>query len=364
MQKKILERILLAVVSVVLLLALAAAAALHYGAEALKSRVEEALGPDSEVGAVNVAWTSIVIDDVRIRAPAGWPAQDALRAKRIVVVPDLNELLSASVRINRIIVEDAYLSVLRTREGRMRLLPDMLERPRKAGTEAAPRDILIRAIQLRGGVVEFFDASIRATPHKMRMEQIHGDLTKLRLPALTGRSDLLLTGKLKGARTDGKLAFKGWMELATKNSELSMELENVDLVTMQPYLIKASETGVRRGTLDLKLRSTVRNQQLHAPGTLTLKGLELESSGPLGTFMGMPRQAVLAGMKDRKDRIMVPFTLDGRLDDPQFSLNDSLARRIGAGMAGLLGITIEGLAREAGSAAQGIGGAMRKLFGK
>jgi hypothetical protein len=42
--------------------------------------------------------------------------------------------------------------------------------------------------------------------------------------------------------------------------------------------------------------------------------------------MGLPRQAVLGTLKDRNDRIAIRFTLDGDLNDPRFSLNESVAK--------------------------------------
>ena len=41
-----------------------------------------------------------------------------------------------------------------------------------------------------------------------------------------------------------------------------------------------------------------------------------------------------------------------------------LAKRLGAGFADTLGVSIEGLARGAGNAARGVGDTIRKLFGK
>jgi hypothetical protein len=157
----------------------------------------------------------------------------------------------------------------------------------------------------------------------------------------------------------------GWAEIAQKNSDISLRLAGVDLVALQPYLIKAAETGVKRGSLDLSLKSTVHNNRLHAPGMITLNNLELAPTGSgFGTFMGIPRQSVVGALKNRNGQIAIHFTLDGNLDDPAFSLNESFARRVGASVAESLGISIEGLTRGIGGAAEGIGGAVKRLFGK
>ena len=355
---------ILAVVAV--LLVAAAYGAFHFAVQGLKSKVEEALGPAGEVSAIRVADGGVEIVGLRIRgegAYGDWPAEDQLRAERILVVPDLRSLLSSKVRINSITVEGGYLSLLRTHDGHLRLLPSLLERPK---TDSTPGPAVeIGSVKLRGSAMEFFDASVRKPPLKLRLEQLNATLDHLSLPGLMGQSKLELDGVVKGARRDGKVSLKGNIELASKDSVLTTQLRGVDLVTLQPYLVKAAETGVRRGTLDMDLKSTVQRNHLRAPGTLTLTGLELASGG---TFMGMPRNAVVSMLKNRNDQIKVSFTLDGNLDDPKFALNENFATRVGASMAEGLGVSLGGLAKGVGSASssavKGVGDAVGKLFGK
>jgi hypothetical protein len=141
-------------------------------------------------------------------------------------------------------------------------------------------------------------------------------------------------------------------------------LRQVDVRVFQPYLIQAAETGVKRGTLDLDLPATVSDNVLKAPGKLTLTSLELSSGN---TFMGMPRAAVVGLLKDRNQRISVDFTLQGRLDDPAFSLNEGFSTRVATSVAESLGVSLGGLVRGVGSAGssvvKGVGEAVAKLFG-
>ena len=362
-----LKRWTLIAVAAVVAIAAAGAVGLHFATKALKGQVQQVLGPESEVGEIALGWSAVEVHRLRIKAPKGWPAEDTLRAERIVIVPDLRALLSASVRVHRITVEEAYLSVLRSREGRLRVVPSLLEKKSKEAGKAdltAPA-VTIGTIELRDSVLEFFDASVRQPAHKLRLEQLQATVEGLRVPDLSGRTQIQLEGVVKGVQRNGRLSVRGWAELTSKDSEITTRLRGVDLVAFQPYLIKASETGVRRGTLDLDLKSTVRKNALHAPGTLTLTGLELApGEGALGTFMGMPRQAALAALKNRNDQIRMQFTLEGNLNDPKFSLNESFARRIGSGIAETLGVSFEGLARGVGEATRGVGDTVRRLFGK
>jgi hypothetical protein len=344
---------------------LAATVGLHFATKALKSQVEQALGPESEVGEIVAGWSTIEVRRVRIRGPRGWPAADTLRAQRIVIAPDLRSLVSGQIRIGRIDIDQAYLSVLRTRDGRLRLLPSLLEKPKQAGSTSTAPAVSIDAIKLSDGVLEFFDATVRRPAHKIRLEQLHAKVDNLEVSSLSGRTHIDLKGTIKGAHRNGTMTIAGWTELADKNSELSTRLRGVDLIALQPYLIKAAESGVRRGTMDLDIKSKVRKNQLNAPGTITLRGLELAPSGSgTGTFMGVPRQAVVSSLKDRDGKIVVQFVLEGNLNDPQFSLNENFAMRMGTSVAALLGISIEGLARGVGGTAEGLGSAIKNLFGQ
>lgn len=346
------------------------AGGLYFGAKALKGRVEQALGPESEIGEIRLGLTAVEVLKLRIKAPAGWPAPDTLRAERIRIAPDLLALLSARVNISSIVVVGGYVSALRSSDGRLRVVPSLLE---KKGEDAGKGpEVAVGTIELQDGVLEFFDATVKKPAHKIRLEQLQAKVTDLHLPDLKARSTLRLDGVLKGVRSDGKILIDGWMEFASKDSDLRNTLRGVDLIALQPYLLKASEGGVRKGTLHLDLQSTIKANHLHAPGTLTLNGLELESGG---TFMGMPRAAVVGLMKDKSDKITIKFTLDGKLDDPNFKLNEGFSTRVASSLGDVLGVSVEGLAKgvgaigqkgveAAGGAAEGVGKAVKGLFGK
>ena len=365
MKTNLLKRIGWAFAVLLIVLGLAATLGLHFATNALKTQVEKALGPESEVGEIILGWSTIEIREIRIHAPQGWPSQDTLRAEKIVIEPDLRGLLSAQVHLQRITVEGGYLSILRSREGNVRLLPSLLDKPTEEAENHPPAmPVSIGMVELNTAVIEFFDASIRKTPHKLRLEQMHARIEDLQFPALDQNTQIQLDGVVKGRQSDGKLELNGWMRLDNRDSDINTRLRGVDLIAFQPYLVKASETSVRKGSLDLDLNSVIRENRLHAPGTITLSNLELASSGgAFSTFMGMPRQAVVSALKNRDGKITIQFTLEGNIKDPHFSLNESLAQRTGTAIAESLGVSIEGLASGVGSATHGVGNAIGRLLG-
>ncbi len=190
---------------------------------------------------------------------------------------------------------------------------------------------------------------MRQPPLALRLTDIDARIGPL-APQRAAHIDLNAT--VKGPRRDGRLRIEGEFTAASRDAALQIGLRGVDLLALQPYLGRVSDGGVRGGTLDLDVRPTVKRQQLHAPGRMTLTGLELGSSG----LAGVPRQAVLAFMTNN-ERIELDFTLEGRLDDPAFSLNENLATRFASALAGKLGVSVGGVV-------EGLGGVVRGLFGR
>ena len=118
----------LAFIALALLLALGAAVAgYRLALQRLHGALAQALGPNASVGALRVGWRGLEASEVRIRAAAhasskrgDWPAEDELRARRIVVEPALDSLWRDGWRLRRITVEGGYVSALR-RDGRIRI---------------------------------------------------------------------------------------------------------------------------------------------------------------------------------------------------------------------------------------------------
>ena len=364
-----LKRLLLIVGGTLAVIALLIVVGLQLGARALQGKVIAALGPRAEVGSTSIGWTGVVLTGVRVRSDrAHWPADDELRAERIVVVPDLRGLIGVEIRIARIRVEGGYLSVFRTRAGKVKLLPALLERNAADRTPAALPAVTIGKIELHAAAIDFFDASVRQPAVLQRLEHIEASLTDLRLPALSGRSTLKVEGVHKGVAKNGTVSLAGTVEFSNLDSKIALRLRGVDLLAFQPYLIKAIETGVRHGAIDLDLDATVRKRRLNAPGTLVIDGLDLAPSEGHGGFAGLSRQALVAFMKDRKENITVHFTLDGNLDDPNYSLNENFATRVASALGEIVGVSVEGVVRGvgevAGEAAKGVGTAVKQLFGR
>jgi hypothetical protein len=326
----------------------------------LKHKVSEALGPGSEIADIHVGWSSVDVVALRMEGSRGWPAADSFRAERIAIVPSAWGVFSGQFRVHSITIFRPYLSALRTRDGQLQVVPSLLSgakgksQPAPASPLAPPADtVSIGLITLRDGLLDFFDATVAQPPLKIQLEQVQATVVDVVVPSLTGKTRFDVAAVLKGVQHDGSVIIAGWVEIATKDSSVKTTLRSVDLLALEPYLIKTRERGVKNGLLDLDLQSDVRQDRLQAHGRLTISGLELApAQGSFGTFMGLPRDAVVASLKNTHDKIAVNFILEGDIDNPQFSLNESLSERLASSMAEALGVSLGGLAKGAGSLGQ------------
>lgn len=349
---------------VLLALAALAVAATHVATRQLHAVVIEALGPRASLESLSIGWRGVELRGLVITAAArGWPAREELRAERVRVLPSWRSLVGRGWHVAKVEVTGGYLSMQRTRDGRLRVLPALLESRRddapaaRGDAAAEPAAVHVHSVVLTGTTVDFHDASLARGPHRLRLERLDAQVDGLVLPALDQPLDVELSATLKGARHDGSLSVKGTLTPATRDAKLAARARGIDLVVLQPYLLKVAESGVRSGRLDLTLDANVKSQRLSAPGVVTLTDLELGGGdGVLGTIAGVPRQAVLAAMK-RNGRIEVRFTLEGRLDDPSFSVNDHFAMRLASGLAEVLGVSVGGVV-------EGVGNVIKGLFGR
>ena len=366
------------VLAVLLFLGIGMVAGYHIGVRLLRNKIADALGPGTSIAELKVNWFSLDLLRVSIEAPKGWPAARTLHAERVRIVPSLRSLLTDRIHIASIVFEKPYLSVVRTSR-KWLMLPGLTETegPR-TNTEAdrsyAPT-VTISKVALQDGVVELFDTTVSHPPLKTRLERLDAVIHDIEAPALKSKTRFELAAIVKGIRRDGRAKVSGWVGPARRNSSSKITLEGVDLVSLQPYLVKVGEAQVRKGTLDLRLGSEVQGDRLDGKGKIIIRDLELAPArGFLETFMGIPRGAVINFLKNQDDAIDVDFILAGDISNPSFSINEAIATRVAMGMAAQLGVSFRDMAENFGTlgrrsvegasgVARGIGSVVRGLFG-
>ncbi|HXZ10539.1 MAG TPA: DUF748 domain-containing protein [Paraburkholderia sp.] len=367
-------RVAVAIGGIVVVLIGATLAGLHLVQYEVKERVIAALGPLGSAGSIDVGLTSVRLTDVRLKPPKGWPASDPLHADEVTLTPDIRELLQQRVHLRNVVVSGFTLTVVRTADSRLELMPNLRESLNSnassspnAPATALPAEKLIDHIEFRQGKFVFYDYSVSQPAYRITITDASATVDHIHLPDLTEPTTLNVNGSLKGPSHTGTVSFGGWIKVASLDSQTTTTLRGVDITTLDPYLLKkaGAKAQVTGGTLDMTVESTVRHYQLHAPGTVTLHQLQLADTGnPLDTFLSIPTKAVVAALKQHNGDITMHFVLDGNLRDPKFSLRESLLTKVANGFASALGVSVEGVAKGAGETVKGLGNALLNLIGR
>jgi len=347
------------------------AGGLLFAANDARARILQALGPRATVGAISLGYPTVTLHDVRVAAdprPGAWPAAEEFEAREVAVDIDAASLWAyrrgAPLRIADIRVRDGTLVMLHT-PGHLTLLPSLRDSARAAAgavhdARVAPAGALqIAHIGFDAMAVELVDRALPdGRPHPVRFAQVTGSVANLALPGLAQPIAIDLQGALRGAERDGQVSLKGRLSPAARDADLALRLAGVDMTALQPWLLRLGERPVRHGTLDLALDARAVQGQLHAPGQLTMTGLEFADEG--GTFAGVERRAVLAALR-RDGRITLRFTLEGRMDDPKSVLDEHLGLRLAGGLGEAVGSGVKGVVSGVGQALHGLlgGGADR-----
>ncbi|ASL44423.1 hypothetical protein bAD24_I13120 [Burkholderia sp. AD24] len=368
------KRWIVAVGGVLLVLIVVAIGALQFAQREVKARVIAALGPLGSAERIDVGLTSVHLTNVVLKAPPGWPAGDPLRADEITLTPDIRDLIARRMHLRSVVVRGFDMAVLRAKDGTVGLLPNLRQSVNQADNQASgaavpatPREKLVDHIRFEQGNFHFYDMTVGPPAFKVTVSNANATVDHLHLPALTEPTNVDLTGSIKGPAHTGTVSFNGWIKIASKDSQTTSTLRGVDVTMLDPYLVKktGAKAQIAGGTVDLTVESTVRNYQLHAPGTVTVHNLQLADSGdPLDTFMSIPTKAAIAALKAHNGDITLHFVLDGNLRDPKFSVREGIVKRIGADFAKTLGVSVEGVAKGAGETVKGLGNALKSLLGQ
>ncbi|AOB30459.1 hypothetical protein AKI39_06755 [Bordetella sp. H567] len=354
----------------VLLIVLIAVGALHIASRLVISRIQDIMGDKGHAAHIDVGWTRIVLQDVEIGAPPDWPSRQTLRAARVTLEPDWRALLSDRIDIRRVEVSDYYLSILRSADGSLQILPTLRQRAREraeARGEATEeqghpkRETAVGLLVLDKGRLDFFDGRIAKTPYRVPFENVHAEIGPLHAPANDEHTQIKMKGQMVGKQRRGTVTVDGWLALPSHDTDMRTTTSGADVGLLAPYLQRHAPSLLAAGQLDLDMTTHVRDQRLSAQGKAKLRDLEFNNSSSLST---LPRRAIIAALEDRKGEVSFEFTLQGSLKDPKFSLTDDLSTRIVGGFAKAVGVSVEGVAEGVGSAVKGLGGAIGELLGK
>jgi hypothetical protein len=126
--------------------------------------------------------------------------------------------------------------------------------------------------------------------------------------------------------------------------ELDGRLQEFQMPQLTPYTRAHLGHRLNSGQLNAELAFRIDGRTLGGEQQLTIDGLELEAvpSPELEAFekqLGMPLDAALGLLQDKKGNVRLKLPLGGSLDDPEFDLGDAIGQAVAkASQSAILGI--------------------------
>jgi uncharacterized protein involved in outer membrane biogenesis len=261
-----------------------------------------------------------------------------------------------------------YLRLQSDRKGKLSSpLPGSPPEARAGEKEGAAPPVEVKNLKIEGGELLYLDGKIARQPYPIRITDIDLTADQLSFPADDRNTDWRLSARIPGNQGTGALTSSGNTVLKTLDTSAKVSLRNLDLTSFKPYLLKEGDVDVSRGFLDLDVNVGIRKRVLYAPAHSVLRDLQFVGGGGLkDEFLGVPRHLVVDALKANNNQIDIDFVLEGSLDNPKFSLRESMITRFTVGLARKLGLSvIETGGRviiQSGKILKGVGDVMKQIF--
>lgn len=314
----------------------------------LKAQVEKALGENVKAGAVSISWGKVTVEDLTFLRDG----ETVGRIKAVNIKADFMSILKKRLSISKVEVNEPYFKLLIDNKGKL-ILPVAIPEKKKENAEDEQKKkepqakesmpVEIKTLVVKNGKIDFEDRSA-AKPVFLKFEDLRVDVKDVVYPFINKWTEYEVSSQLAGGRQKGSINATGTTNLINDETKVKTVLKNIDLALLRPYIEKKGEVKIEQGFLDMEMDAGIVKKRIRAPGSITIKDLQLASvKGVGGTFMGVPMSMVLSFLKNNNNEIGIDFVLEGDLGNPQFNIRENLARRFSLGLADILGFSIRGV---------------------
>ena len=240
----------------------------------------------------------------------------------------------------------------------------------------SPTQVNVRGLKISQGEVLVLDGKVSTPPHPMRFTDVSLSVDQAAIPPQDTWTAYECSLNIPGKENTGILRKSGKTKLKSLDTVSKVSLQGLDITTVKPYILKAGDVDVTRGTVSLDVDLHIDKRNLNSPAKAVLRNLQFAPSKGAGEkFMAIPRSAVISFLQANNNEIALDFVVVGSIDDPKFSLSETMATRFAVQFADKLGLGVvkagEKLITEPGKGLRGLGESLKetskglqKLFNK
>jgi hypothetical protein len=187
----------------------------------------------------------------------------------------------------------------------------------------APPRVDVGRVTIDGGDFRFTDLSVEPNVH-VSLSAFGGTLSGLSSENLA-RADVGLKGKVDGVgpvEITGKLDPLG----AQKYVGLKIDVTNVDLLFLSPYLGKYAGYELARGQLVIDSKILVDGDSVDSSNVVTLRQFTFGAATPSPSATALPVRLGVALLKDTDGKIVIDLPVQGSLSNPDFRVGKVVLR--------------------------------------
>ncbi len=315
-----------------------------YAVKFIEARIQKMIGPGFTIAQIKVKTAHLSIQGIRFEDPR--TKQEFLKIEEIRIYPDLLSFLKKRLYIREWILLRPYFFFYRTQEGafvgpwvsvqREEKSQDVSGKEERKERETFP--IRIDRFQIEKGSIDFDDMKTGQPPAQIRLKELDMEMKHIEYPLVSFRSPIELKGRIKGDKKTGEIASKGWIDLVSSDMETSLKFREVELKTFEPYYRKRVSAEIESGYVNMDAQIAIKGKVINTPVKLEVSDFRVKEEG---TVFYIPAKTLRSRLKGKGNRIEVQFRVKGRLDDPQFKLQETFLIRVGVGLAEAIGLPIK-----------------------
>jgi hypothetical protein len=318
----------------------------YYGVKLVQAQLQKMLGPGFTLKEIQVRLTHLSMKGIQYEGLH--TKKKYLWIEEIKIYPAILSLFVGPLRIRDFSIREPSLFFYRTKEG---VFVGPWAVPKKEEREEPPGDQeqkerehvfpKIDRLRIQMGSVDFEDWKPGEPPAQLKLSEIDLEMREIQYPFHSTRSPIELRGK---TGKDGEILTKGWINLKTTDMETSLNVRQIEVKLFEPYYRKRVSAEIDSGYMAMDAKITLKEKIIDAPGKLELAHLHIK--GEEGTVFWIPAKTLISLLKEKGDRIEVAFHMKGSIEDPKFSLQETLLTRIAISLLEALGVPIKGVGEE------------------
>lgn len=204
---------------------------------------------------------------------------------------------------------------------------DAGEHDKTAGTdeEAAPFGIIIEGIELTDGALRFADHSL-PLPFSTSIHTLNGQISTLNSTSAQP-AEVALEGEVAEY---GLVTVEGavhpWHPM--RGTSVQLRFRNLLIPEYSPYTVRFAGRKIAKGTMDLDLDYSIKDEQLEGRNKLVLRDLKLGEKMDSGDAMDLPLDLAIALLKNSDGVIDLALPVTGNVGSPEFDIGKVIRQAV------------------------------------